>query len=313
MKAYSIFDDFTKEAQDILQLAGVKVTIHPFGVPRPDQSAMKMILEEYDCVIIGTSQKMTEEMFENITAPRIIATASVGLDHICVPEEKRGLVTIINSPEANTQSVAEYNVGAMLMARKRYMEGNGLYSQGMDNKKLIRKPEDIHGTTIGFVGAGRISTKTMELLRPFGVSYLCYTHDVAKRKGLVDAFGVQFVSLKELVQSSDIISVNVPSNVSTYHLISDEIISFMKEDCIFISISREQVVDLNAMYEKATKNPNFYCILDLDVLPEWAGKNNNRNIIMTPHIAGGTIETRKRMFREVSRRISDFVDGENTL
>ena len=304
VKAYSIFDDFTQEALDILAAAGVETTVHPLGIPRPGSAQMKEILEEYDCVIIGTSQKITEDMFENVTAKKIIATASVGVDHIRVPEAKKELITVLNTPGANTQSVAEYNVGAMLLARKRFLEGNSLYTRGLDNKKLVRKPEDIQNTTVGFVGAGRISTRTMELLRPFGVNLLCHSDDADQRRYLVDDFGVRFVSLEELAERSDIISVNVPGILSTNKLISRDVISRMKSMCIFVSISRESVVDLDALFEKADENPNFYAILDLDVIPEYTSKNNFRNIVLTPHIAGGTIESRKRMFLEAAEAIS---------
>ena len=308
MKAYSIFDDYPEEAVRLLESAGVEVTVHPRGVPRPDAVQFKTILEGYDCVIIGTSQKISEDMFENITSPRIIATASVGLDHIMIPESKRGLVTVINTPDANTQSVAEYNIGAMLMTRKRLLEGDQLYARGLDNKKLLRKPEDIHGTTVGFVGAGRISGKTMELIHPFGVNILCYSDDADQRGYLTEKYGTEFVSLEELAERSDIISVNVPNTPRTHHLISSQIIDSMKKSCIFISIAREQVTDIPALLEKAEANPDFYAVLDLDVIPEYAGRNNSRNIIITPHIAGGTVETRKRMFKEVAVQIKKLAE-----
>ncbi len=303
MKAYSIFDDFTEEAARILTEAGVDLTIHPLGVPRPDHDRMKKLLEDYDCVIIGTGQKITEDMFDHITSPRIIATASIGVDHITVPAGKSDLVTVLNTPAANAPSVAEYNVGVMLTARKRLAEGNALYAQGKDNKKLIRKPEDICGSTIGFVGAGRISTRTMELLKPFGVTFLCFTDDADQRQYLVRDFGVRFVSLSELAERSDIISVNVPGTPSTENLINADIIAAMKEDCIFISIARERVVDLPALFDKAGRCPNFYAMVDLDVIPQYIGRNNGRNISITPHIAGGTIESRKRMFRDAASEI----------
>ncbi len=307
MRAYSIFDDFTTDAIKTLEDAGIELTVHPLGVPRPDHDQMKMILEQYDAVIIGTSQKITEDMFENISKPRIIGTASVGLDHIKVPESKKNLCTIFNTPNANTQSVAEYNVGAMLMTRKRIMEGNYLYSQGLDNKKLIRKPEDIYGTTIGFVGAGRISAETMKLLSVFGTKFLCYTLHPENHKNLADKYNLKFVTLNELAQQSDIISINVPLNESTQNLINTDIISEMKENCIVVSVARNKVIDIHALIGKANTNPNFYAILDLDVLPDYIGKNNNRNIVITPHIAGGTIETRKRMFNEIAQSISQHI------
>ena len=305
MRAYCIFDDFSMDALNILQDSGVKVTVHPLGVPRPNGKQMKSILEQHDCVIIGTSQKITEEMFENIFTPKIIATASVGIDHIQVPFEKTSLITIFNTPGANAPSVAEYNVGAILMARKRLMEGGFLYAEGFDNKKLVKKPEDVSGIVVGFVGAGRVSTRTMELLQPFGVSFLCHTDDAPQRQYMVERFGVRFVPLLELASKSDVISVNVPSTVATAGLISADVVAAMKDTAVFVSIARERVLDLNALFEKAENNPNFYVILDLDVLPDCVSRSNRRNIIITPHIAGGTIESRKRMFLEAAKQVAE--------
>ena len=124
MKAYSVFDDFPKEAVETLVSAGFEVFVHPLGVSRPSEAQMKAILEEYYCVIIGTSQLITEDMFEIITEPRIIGTASVGIDHIHIPADKRALVKIINTPKANAQSVAEYTMGCALAACKRFLVSN---------------------------------------------------------------------------------------------------------------------------------------------------------------------------------------------
>ena len=195
----------------------------------------------------------------------------------------------------------------MLMTRKRLMEGNYLYSQGLDNKKLVRKPEDIYGTTIGFVGAGRISAETMKMLSVFETKFLCYTLHPENHKNLADEYNLKFVTLNELAQQSDIISINVPLSESTYNLISSDIIAEMKDNCIVVSVARDKVIDIHALIGKANTNPNFYAILDLDVIPDYIGKNNNRNIVITPHIAGGTIETRKRMFNEIAQAISQYI------
>ena len=136
MKAYSIFDDFDKKAIEILEKAKVDLTVHPSGMLRPNDVQMQSILEKYDCVIIGTSQKINTEMFENITTSKIIATASVGVDHIAVPDNKKELVTILNTPTANAQSVAEFTIGTALNCIKRLYEGKELYLNGKNNKAL---------------------------------------------------------------------------------------------------------------------------------------------------------------------------------
>lgn len=307
MKAFCIFDDFPQQCLEKLQSVGIEITCVEKGKPRPTDEEMKELFELYPIVIIGTSQKIHEWMWENINRPRIVATASVGVDHIKVPKDKEALLTVLNTPTANAQSVAEYSVGAMLLARKRFMEGSELYSDGLNNKYLIRKPEDIQGSTIGFVGAGRISTRIMELLQPYGVTLLCYTKNPGHHKDLSERFGIKFVHLDELAAKSDIISVNVPNDITTENIISEKIIETMKNDAIYISVSRDSVTDNKALFAKAKREPNFYVVLDLDLCSDYTSEVNGRNIIITPHIAGGTIATRKRMFEEISNSIIQYV------
>lgn len=305
MNAFSIFDDFTEDAIKILINAGVDITLNPLGVPRPDAVKMKAILEKYDCVIIGTSQKITEDMFENIVTPRLIATASAGLDHIKVPENRKELVTILNTPKANAQSVAEYTIGCALSCCKRLIEGNSLYKQGKDNKKLFSKPEDLSGKTLGVAGAGNISARIIEYARFFGMNIVCWTRNPENHSALQEK-GVRFVSLAELAEVSDVVSVNLPNNADTKGLISSEFVRKMKDTAIFISVSRLETVDADALFEKARKNKGFYLCLDLDINDDIVKKIPAQpNVIVTPHIAGGTVETRKRMFRELAEQIAE--------
>ena len=307
MKVYSIFDDFDDTAIRTIEEAGCQITVHPLGVQRPDSTQMKIILEEYDCVIIGTSQKISEDMFENITEPRIIATASVGLDHINIPEDKRQLVTILNTPKANAQSVAEYTMGCALSCVKRLVEGCELYRQEKNNKCLFRKPEDLAGKTIGVIGAGNISVRIMEYAQFFGMNVLCWTRSPEHHKGLVEK-GIQFVTLAELAETADVISVNLPNNSGTKHLISPDIVQLMKDTAVFISVSRQDTVDVEALIEKSKACPGFYVCLDLDVNKTIVDQMPDLpNVMITPHIAGGTVETRKRMFREVSEQIVSYM------
>ena len=311
MRAYSIFDDFPQDAVQTLEAAGVAVTVHPLGVPRPDRDQMKAILETYDCMIIGTSQKITEDMFENISSPRIIASASVGLDHIQIPVEKRNLVTVLNTPKANAQSVAEFTFGCALACVKRLNEGNTLYEAGKNNKALRRKPEDLAGKTIGVVGAGNISVRVMEFARFFGMDVLCWTRNPDAHADLPEK-GVRFTNLETLCHIADVISVNLPNTEGTAGLISADLIAKMKETAVFISVSRRRTVDVEALLHKAAEHPNFYVCLDLDVDPELTASLSPRdNVLVTPHIAGGTVETRKRMFRELANAIVESIQRQN--
>ena len=307
MKIYSIFDDFDMQGIQMIEEAGGTLTVHPLGVPRPNHDSMKKILEEYDCVIIGTSQRITEDMFEKVNSPRIIATASVGIDHIEIPIEKNSLVTVINTPTANAQSVAEYTMGAALACIKRLVEGRRLYLEGKNNKALYQKPEDLSGKTIGVIGAGNISTRIMDYAQILGMKVICWTRNPGAHREL-ESRNIQFVPLTELVTVADVISVNLPNTPTTKGLISLELIKLMKSNAIFISVSRLETVDFSALIQKANSNPGFYVCLDIDVNDNAVQSlSDQSNILITPHIAGGTVETRKRMFIELSKHISKII------
>lgn len=299
MKIYSIFDDFDEESISILENAGIALTVHPLGVPRPDDFRMEKILNEYDGIIIGTSQKIRYEMFKDITSHKIIATASVGVDHIQIPEDKKSLVTVYNTPKANAQSVAEYTMGVALSCVKRLPEGNCLYRLGKNNKSLSNKPEDLFGKTMGVIGAGAISQKIMEYAAVLGMNVQYWTAHPQKYN-----LPYVYTPLEKLVESADILSVNLPNNIGTKNFVSKDLIDRMKSNCVFISVSRVDTIDLNALIEKVQSEKNFYVNVDIDVNEKIVNTiQKKKNVFVTPHIAGGTVETRKRMFKEVSEQI----------
>lgn len=167
---------------------------------------------------------------------------------------------------------------------------------------------ELAGKTLGVVGAGNISQKIMEFGQFFGMSVICWTHNPDRHHDLIEK-NIRFVTLEELAETADIISVNLPNNMGTRGLISKEMVDKMKQDAVFISVSRLSTIDAQALIEKSAINPNFYTCLDVDLdndLICWA--DDLENVIITPHIAGGTVETRKRMFREVADSIAAYLE-----
>jgi len=301
MKAYTIFDDFDNDAAKIIKSAGIELTIHPKGKPRPDLQEIKTLLDNYDIIMISTAQKITSEMLNKYDSKKIIATVSIGKDHIQISDNKKDNVKIVNAPTASAVSVAEYVFGTILTHKKRIIEGNTLFSEGKDKKHLLVKPVDLYGKTIGVIGAGTISVKIIQIAIAFGMNIVCYTYHPENHPEIRD-MGISFIELNELIKTSDIISLNMPSNDVTRNMISSEKIDLMKNDACFVSVSRLDLVDINALEKKALNNPMFTAALDVDLFSN-RSICKCKNIILTPHIAGGTVESRKRMFVEVSQNI----------
>ena len=110
------------------------------------------------------------------------------------------------------------------------------------------------GKTIGVVGAGNISRRIMEYADFFGMKVLCWTQNPDRHRNL-ESRGVSFVSMDMLMQTADVISVNLPNNSGTKNLISRDRIEQMKENGIFVSVSRLETVDAHALFEKAAAGP----------------------------------------------------------
>lgn len=307
MKAYSIFDDFPQTSISLLEQNGIDVDIIPKGQPRPSGIALKQLLNEYDILFVSTAQKMSEDMFADITSPKIIGTASSGIDHIKIPENKRGLIRIANAVYANRSTVTEHTFGLILTLRKQLIEGRNTAFLGKTKKEMSAKPKDLLNSVMGVIGAGGIASTVLRMAKCFGMRCLCWTLHPENHAELQKE-GVEFVALETLLRESDVISVNIPYSVETENLVNAERVNLIKDDAVFITTSRVEVTDKKALFEKAHQYKSFGLGMDVDaanVQGLWT--EDMYNVIITPHIGGGTVESRIRLFNECSENVIKLI------
>lgn len=172
---------------------------------------------------------------------RYILLRSVGYDHVDLERAALLGIRVANVPEYSPYSVAEHAV-AMLMAVNRKL---------MDGQRLIRlqdfrldslKGFDVHGKTVGVIGAGKIGMAFSRIMLGFGAKVLAFDPQV-NQEGI--DIGVKYASLEELLRSSDIVSLHCPLNKDTKHLISDTQFCWMKPGSIIINTSRGAVINTN--------------------------------------------------------------------
>lgn len=303
LKACSMSRSIDRQAVKILKEKGISVDIWN-GEKYPNKEELKQLLNIYDILIVGVEERITRDMISDIKTPKIIASMSIGLDHIDKECFKSKFIYVVNCPSANVTSVAEHILTLMLDASKRIQEANDLVINGKPNRKLLTsKPTDINGKTIGLIGAGKISQKMVDIANLFNMPILCYTEHPKNHEDLIKK-GVEFVDLDELLQNSDIINVSVPLTNQTNNLISRDKVKLLKKNATFINTSRTGVTDVQALVEFADKNPNFYLGLDIDVgeYTDLLSKRRN-NVVVTPHIAGCTDDAIKRQYIECAENI----------
>ncbi len=303
LKAYSIIPDLNKKAKEILEKNNIELILNDAG-DIPSSEECITLLENYDILIIGVKTKISKEILKSIKTPKIIATLSIGLDHIDKEVRQSKEIHVINIKDANTISVAEHIFSLILALQKRIYESNALVLNKKGNKKnLHERPEDITGKTLGLIGAGNITKEVIKIAQVFHMPMICYTKNPEKHQDLLN-MGIVFKSLEEVLKESDIISVSIPLNDETKHLISKEKIELIKPTATFINTSRVNVVDMYALLEKSDKNPSFCVGLDIDTEEyEALISTYRRNVIVTPHTAGVSKQAIDRMDVELAEKI----------
>ena len=302
-KAYCAFNNFNNDAKEIIKNSGINLTIRE-STDKPTSEELISILKEYDIIIISIFTKLTNEMLQYIKTPKIIATVSVGLDHIDKSFFESPLITIINIRTANAISVAEHIFSLILALNKRIFESNQLVLDGNGYRNNVHeRPDDISEKTLGLIGCGNITAEVIKIANAFNMKIKCYTKNPDKHKNMLEK-NVTFVSLDEVLRESDIINVSIPLTEETNNLISKDKITLMKPTATFINTSRTEVVDNKALIEYADLHSTFYVGLDIDLdnYKELFCKYRN-NVIITPHTAGISKQAIERMDIEIANKV----------
>jgi phosphoglycerate dehydrogenase-like enzyme len=188
-----------------------------------------------------------------------------------------------------------------LAFKKFIISGRDTAVKGLNKKAMPYTPTDLFGSKIGVVGAGGTAGAILNMAHTLGMECFSWTPHPEKHRELDY---VSFLPLDEMLKTVDVVSINIPSAKDTVGLIGKEEISLIKENAIFVSASRADVVDMESLFARAKSSPTFRIGLDVDsdeVVGLWNGEQDN--IVVTPHIAGGTVQSRIRMFEEVSANV----------
>lgn len=302
LKAYSIIKKLDKKACEIIRNNGIQLDISNSD-KRPDKEGLIKLLNEYDILIIGIEDKFTKDMLPKTTKKKIIATLSIGLDHIDRAFLENDNIKIINCQNSNVVSVAEHIFALILGLKKRIIEANDISLKGENRRNLSMRSNDITGSTLGLIGAGKISREVIRISKAFNMNIICNTLNPEKHQDLIKQ-GIKFVSLDEVLSNADIITINIPLNEENKNLISKEKIRLMKKTATFINTSRGELVDMTELIKYADENKTFNVGLDIDAenYKDILSIKRN-NVIVTPHIAGVTKEAVERMDIEVANNI----------
>ncbi len=244
------------------------------------------------CLIIRTRTICREELLKNSNVD-IIATATIGIDHIDLEYCRNNNIKVFSAPGCNSGGVAQYLFTSLYFAKKE--NKSDLLRMLPENSKEIADNKLV----LGVIGCGNVGSKVVKIAQMLGFKVLI--NDPPKERELLNE-GLNVVGLKELLNKSDIITTHVPLDNTTKNFANREFFSNVKNGAVFINTSRGEVVNERDLLE--AKNVSAF-ILDVWLNePAISKELLNRAIVATPHIAGYSIEGKVNGTQMVIRAIA---------
>ncbi len=302
-------------AEEMLREKGYEVTVSSKdGVLTREELKAALVENSYDAVVSLLTDAIDADIISAMPeSVKIIANYAVGFNNIDVPAaHARGMV-VSNTPDVLTSTVAEHAVALILAVASRIAEGDRFIREGkfVGWEPMLLLGTDIKGKTFGLIGAGRIGSEVAGILhKGFGMSVV-YS-DSKKNEGLEAVCGAKLLATQEdVLMAADVVSIHVPLLPSTKHLINAERLSLMKKSAILINTSRGPVVDELALV--AALRAGTIRGAGLDVF-EFEPKISTelltfKNVVVNPHLASATEETRTKMAELVATNIIETLEG----
>lgn len=206
-----------------------------------DPSALVERMHDADVVVVSNI-KLSADTLSQCPNLKFLSVAFTGLDHIDLAYCKEHGIEVRNAAGYSTVAVSELAVGLMIDVLRHVTELHNNTLMGMTREGFLGR--ELHGKTVGVVGTGAIGTATIRLLVAFGCKVLAYSRTEREE---VKALGARYVALDELLRESDIVTLHVPLNSETTHLIDVEQINLMKPTAILINTARGNVVNIPAL------------------------------------------------------------------
>ena len=283
-------------------------------------SSYEQVLEKihlYEGIIIRSRIPLDAHFLEKAKNLKFIARVGAGMENINTTKAQELGIKLINSPEGNKDAVAEHVLGTLLVLMNRLFISSNEVKKGIWLREENRG-EEILGKTFGIIGYGNMGKAVAKRLSGFGCKTIFY--DI--KPNLSDEFATQ-VSLQELQENADILSLHTPLTEDTLYMIDEEFISKMKKNFYFINTARGKNLKTSALVNALKSGKIKGACLDVLEYEKTSFENletknkdleyllNSEKAIITPHIAGWTHESKIKLAQVIVDKILAFAASRN--
>lgn len=268
---------------------------------------LKKLIEVCEVLIFRSGVQITAELMECSPNLKLIIRAGSGIDNIDVEYVNRRGLELVRIPQPGAKAVAEMTFTLMLALSRNLLEADRSMRRGEWAKHRLGGYL-LTSKVLGIIGAGNIGTRVGQLGNAWGMDVIAY--DPNSSSGYKEKMAendIYLSSFDEVITTADFVSLHVPLNQSTYHMIDDDVLSRIKRGANLINMARGGVVDEQALY-KALKEGNRLRGAALDVHEREEGGSVSPlaelpNVILTPHIGAMTFDTQV----EIGHRVKEII------
>lgn len=279
-------------------------------------SENELISEIPDVHLLGIRSKtqITENVIKAGKKLQAIGCFCIGVNQVDLKAATEHGIAVFNAPYSNTRSVAEVVIGNAIMLIRHIPEKNAAAQAGLWLKSTEGCYE-IREKVLGIIGYGNIGSQVSVLAESLGMRVVYY--DITNKLPLGNAHGCK--TLEELLKISDVVTLHVPETSATKNLINADMLTCFKPGAILINYSRGTVVDIDALAEALHQQRLSGAAID--VFPSEPKKSGDifktplqgiKNVILTPHIGGSTIEAQQHIGIDVSEKLFNFLENGDT-
>jgi D-3-phosphoglycerate dehydrogenase / 2-oxoglutarate reductase len=284
-------------------------------LPEIKRSEVLEIISGYQVLLINSRIQADKELLEKATQLKAVARIGSGLEVIDLKFAGEKNIACFNAPEGNKDAVAEHALGMLLCLLNNIHIANAEVKNGLWQREKSRGTE-LGSKTIGIIGYGSNGSAFAEKLKGLNVNIIAY--DKYKT-----GFGNQFVnevSLDAIFMNADILSIHIPLTAETHHLVNDDFINRFAKPFYFINVSRGKNVHTEALIKNLLSKKILGACLDvlenerLETLTtqqqqEFRQLQQMSNVIITPHIAGWTHESKFKITQALTTKLQKYLSA----
>ncbi|MFO7952597.1 MAG: phosphoglycerate dehydrogenase [Bacillota bacterium] len=299
-----VSDAFSPEGLKVLEE-------HTEVVYKPEINKDELIGEvgSYDALVVRSRTKVNSEVIEAAKNLKVIGRAGVGVDNIDVDKATERGIIVVNAPHGNTISAAEHAIALLTSLARNIAQADYSVKTGQWKRSNYTGVE-LNRKTLGVIGVGRIGSEVARRARAMGMNIIGYDPYITTEQA--EKIGIEVASFEELLKQTDFITLHLPLNQSTYHLISEKEIELMKPGMRIVNCARGGLIDEDALCKALQEGKIEGAALDVfEQEPPGSCKLLElNNVILTPHLGALTREAQLNVARQVSEQVIRALQGE---